>query len=86
VKFSEKSFSNGSVNVVQPNMACEQNGKEERMIPEIKKILYATDLTKNSAYAFFYAAIWQEDITRELSFYTLSNAFIICLMMDRLST
>jgi nucleotide-binding universal stress UspA family protein len=25
------------------------------MIPEIKKILYATDLTKNSAYAFFYA-------------------------------
>jgi nucleotide-binding universal stress UspA family protein len=26
------------------------------MIPEIKRILYATDLTKNSAYAFFYAA------------------------------
>ena len=26
------------------------------MIPEIKKILYATDLSKNSAYAFFYAA------------------------------
>jgi nucleotide-binding universal stress UspA family protein len=25
------------------------------MIPEIKKILYATDLTKNSNYAFFYA-------------------------------
>ncbi len=25
------------------------------MIPEIKKILYATDLSKNSAYAFFYA-------------------------------
>ena len=25
------------------------------MIPEVKKILYATDLTKNSAYAFFYA-------------------------------
>ena len=25
------------------------------MIPEIKKILYATDFTKNSAYAFFYA-------------------------------
>jgi nucleotide-binding universal stress UspA family protein len=25
------------------------------MIPEIKKILYATDLTKNSTYAFFYA-------------------------------
>jgi len=25
------------------------------MIPEIKRILYATDLTKNSAYAFFYA-------------------------------
>jgi len=26
------------------------------MIPEIKKILYATDLTKNSAYAFYFAA------------------------------
>jgi nucleotide-binding universal stress UspA family protein len=26
------------------------------MIPQIKKILYATDLTKNSAYAFFFAA------------------------------
>jgi len=26
------------------------------MIPQIKKILYATDLTKNSAYTFFYAA------------------------------
>jgi len=25
------------------------------MIPKIKKILYVTDLTKNSAYAFFYA-------------------------------
>jgi nucleotide-binding universal stress UspA family protein len=25
------------------------------MIPQIKKILYATDLTKNSSYAFFYA-------------------------------
>jgi nucleotide-binding universal stress UspA family protein len=26
------------------------------MIPEIKKILYATDLSKNSSYAFQYAA------------------------------
>jgi nucleotide-binding universal stress UspA family protein len=25
------------------------------MIPQIKKVLYATDLSKNSAYAFFYA-------------------------------
>jgi len=25
------------------------------MIPEIKKILYATDLSKNSSYAFLYA-------------------------------
>ena len=30
------------------------------MIPEIKKILYATDLTKNSAYAFFYAVTMAE--------------------------
>ncbi|MGA2957235.1 MAG: universal stress protein, partial [Thermodesulfobacteriota bacterium] len=26
------------------------------MIPEVKKILYATDLSKNSSYAFLYAA------------------------------
>ncbi|MGD0238570.1 MAG: universal stress protein [Syntrophorhabdales bacterium] len=26
------------------------------MIPQIKKILYATDLTKNSAYAFYFAS------------------------------
>jgi len=26
------------------------------MIPPIKKILYATDLTKNSSYAFYFAA------------------------------
>jgi nucleotide-binding universal stress UspA family protein len=25
------------------------------MIPQIKEILYATDLTKNSAYAFYFA-------------------------------
>ena len=25
------------------------------MIPQIKKILYATDLSQNSAYAFYYA-------------------------------
>ena len=29
--------------------------EENKMIPEIKKILYATDLTKNSTYAFYYA-------------------------------
>jgi nucleotide-binding universal stress UspA family protein len=26
-----------------------------RMVPQIKKILYATDLSKNSSYAFYYA-------------------------------
>jgi nucleotide-binding universal stress UspA family protein len=29
--------------------------RRREMIPEIKKILYATDLSKNSSYAFFYA-------------------------------
>jgi nucleotide-binding universal stress UspA family protein len=29
--------------------------EENKMIPQIKKILYATDLTKNSTYAFHYA-------------------------------
>jgi nucleotide-binding universal stress UspA family protein len=31
-----------------------RKGKRE-MIPEIRKILYATDLSKNASYAFFYA-------------------------------
>jgi nucleotide-binding universal stress UspA family protein len=35
------------------NVKPEINGGE--MIPQIRKILYATDLTKNSAYAFLYA-------------------------------
>jgi nucleotide-binding universal stress UspA family protein len=29
--------------------------RREKMIPHIKKILYATDLSKNSTYAFYYA-------------------------------
>jgi nucleotide-binding universal stress UspA family protein len=29
--------------------------RREKMIPEIKKILYATDLSRNSTYAFYYA-------------------------------
>jgi nucleotide-binding universal stress UspA family protein len=29
--------------------------KEGEMIPQIKRILYATDLSKNSAYAFYFA-------------------------------
>ena len=34
-----------------------KNGKErgKEMIPQIKKILYATDLSKNSSYAFLFA-------------------------------
>jgi nucleotide-binding universal stress UspA family protein len=36
---------------------------EEKMLPEIKKILYATDLSKNSSYAFLYAV----DLARRYS-------------------
>jgi nucleotide-binding universal stress UspA family protein len=32
-----------------------RGGKVMTMIPEIKKILYATDLSKNSSFAFYYA-------------------------------
>ncbi len=39
------------------------------MIPQIKKILYATDLTKNSSYAFYFAA----DMARK------NNATIVVL-------
>ena len=41
-----------------PNLLVKAILERERrrgMIPEIKKILYATDLSKNSAYAFLYA-------------------------------
>jgi nucleotide-binding universal stress UspA family protein len=34
----------------------EEKERRGEMIPEIKKILYATDLSKNSSYAFLYAA------------------------------
>jgi nucleotide-binding universal stress UspA family protein len=36
-------------------MTFPQKDKEETMIPQTKRILYATDLSKNSVYAFFYA-------------------------------
>jgi nucleotide-binding universal stress UspA family protein len=38
------------------NQNEEEKGRRREMIPEIKKILYATDLSKNSSYAFLYAA------------------------------
>jgi nucleotide-binding universal stress UspA family protein len=33
----------------------DQENRTKEMIPQIKKILYATDLSKNSSYAFLYA-------------------------------
>ena len=47
------------------------------MIPQIKRILYATDLTKNSAYAFFYAVDMAKSITQPLSSCTPLNPFLI---------
>ena len=38
------------------NQIEEEKERRREMIPEIKKILYATDLSKNSSYAFLYAA------------------------------
>jgi len=38
------------------NQKEEEKERRREMIPEIKKILYATDLSKNSSYAFLYAA------------------------------
>jgi nucleotide-binding universal stress UspA family protein len=32
-----------------------EKGRRKEMIPQVKKILYATDLSKNSSYAFLYA-------------------------------
>ena len=37
------------------NSAFQYQKEERKMIPKIKNILYATDLSKNSAYAFRYA-------------------------------
>ena len=33
------------------------------MIPQISKIIYATDLTKNVTYAFYFEWIWRGSIT-----------------------
>jgi len=38
---------------MRPGKTCGRGGR--KMIPEIKKILYATDLSQNSSYAFLYA-------------------------------
>jgi len=37
------------------NNSVDEKKRRKEMIPQIKKILYATDLSKNSSYAFFYA-------------------------------
>jgi nucleotide-binding universal stress UspA family protein len=40
---------------LRKNSSTQKNKKGESMTPRIKKILYATDLSENSAYAFYYA-------------------------------
>jgi hypothetical protein len=50
------------------------------MIPEIKNILEATDLSKNASYAFFYAIDMAKDITQKLSFYILLDLFVMCTL------
>jgi nucleotide-binding universal stress UspA family protein len=45
--------SNPSLKLFNENINKEEREKE--MIPQIKKILYATDLSKNSSYAFLFA-------------------------------
>ena len=42
--------------IVDGRAAGAGNIQEGMMIPQIRKILYATDLTKNSSYAFYFAA------------------------------
>jgi nucleotide-binding universal stress UspA family protein len=47
--------------------------KRKEMIPQIKKILYATDLSKNSSFAFLYAI----DMAKR------HNAKIVCWLTQR---
>ena len=47
------------------------------MILQIKKILYATDLSKNSSYAFLYAIDMAKNITQKLSYCTRLNLFLL---------
>jgi nucleotide-binding universal stress UspA family protein len=50
--------SNDPSKIFNPKFGDKGKWKEKRrrdMIPQIKKILYATDLSKNSSYAFIYA-------------------------------
>ena len=46
------------------------------MIPDIKKILYTTDLSQNSAHAFRYAIYFSKKFDAEVSFYMLSEKFL----------
>jgi len=45
------------------------------MLPQIRKILYATDLTENSAYAFYFAIDFAQDTVQRLSFYMWLNLY-----------
>jgi nucleotide-binding universal stress UspA family protein len=42
------------------------NREEKKMLPEIKKILYATDLSKNSTFAFRYAVKLAEELDAKI--------------------
>ena len=46
------------------------------MIPDIKKILYATDLSQNSAHAFVMPYTFQKNSMLRSSFYMLSEKFL----------
>ena len=46
---------NGSLTEPSFDKNMDQKGRRKEMIPQVKKILYATDLSKNSSYAFLFA-------------------------------
>jgi len=45
------------------------------MVPEIKKILYVTDLSRNAAYAFRYAVRFMESFNAEIVILTIVRGF-----------
>ena len=47
-------------------MLCPASKKDNAMIPDIKKILYATDLSKNAIYAFRYAVYLSQKTGAEI--------------------
>jgi nucleotide-binding universal stress UspA family protein len=58
-----------------PSMVGSTHKKESKMIPKIKRILYATDLSENARYAFGYAADLAQKYNAQITIISVLESF-----------